>query len=124
MKIQTKFQGTYTALVTPFNDDLTVDFESLKFIVEEQISAGISGIVLLGSTGEAATLSEDEKIKIILSVQEQVSGRIPIIIGTGSNNTTATVAMTKLAEKHKFDGVLLVCPYYKQANSRRNISTL
>jgi 4-hydroxy-tetrahydrodipicolinate synthase len=109
-----KLKGTYTALITPFNDDLTVDFASLEKIVEYQISSNIDGLVLLGSTAEAMTLTMKEKFAIIIKVQEQVNGRIPLIVGTGSNDTQATIEFTTLAKEHNFDAAMLVTPYYNK----------
>ncbi len=110
-------KGTITALVTPFNNNLEVDFKALKNIIDIQLAAGINGIVVLGSTGEAATLTEKEKLDVILTVQEQVNGKIPVIVGAGSNNTIATIENVKKIEKYNFDAVLLVCPYYNKPTS-------
>jgi len=107
--------GTYTALITPFNENsLEVDFRAIVPIIEKQISSGIEGVVVLGSTGEAATLSMKEKIATMLKVQEAVNGRIPVIVGTGSNDTKATIEFTMVAAEYNFDGVLLVAPYYNK----------
>jgi len=107
--------GTWTALVTPFNEDtLEVDFRALSPIIEKQIAGGVEGIVVLGTTGETVTLSMKEKIATMLQIQEIVNGRIPIIVGTGSNDTKATLEFTMLAYEYKFDGVLLVAPYYNK----------
>jgi 4-hydroxy-tetrahydrodipicolinate synthase len=104
--------GTYTALITPFDKELDVDFENLYEIVEKQISSGVEGLVVLGSTGEAATLAMKEKIAIMLKVQEKVNGRVPVIVGTGSNDTKETIEFTMVATEYNFDGILLVAPYY------------
>lgn len=112
------FSGTITALITPFNEDFSIDYKSLDKVLDNQLASGVSGIVVLGSTGEAATLNSDEKLELILKVQEKIAGKIPIIIGAGSNNTKATIDMVKLAEKHNFDGVLLVCPYYNKPTNK------
>jgi len=106
--------GTYTALITPFNNDLNVDFENINELIEKQISSGVEGIVVLGSTGETATLEMKEKVAIMLKVQEKVNGRIPVIVGTGSNNTHDTLEFTMVASEYKFDGILLVAPYYNR----------
>lgn len=107
-------KGTYTAIVTPFNEDLSVDFDSLKKNIENQVESGIQGVVVLGSTGEAMTLDDHEKLDVMLCVQEQVNGRIPIIVGTGSNSTQAAVEAASNAAKYNFDAVLIVCPYYNK----------
>jgi 4-hydroxy-tetrahydrodipicolinate synthase len=111
---RTNLKGTYTALITPFNDDLSVDFDALDRLVDNQLAANIDGLVVLGSTAEAQTLSMKEKVAIILKIQEKVNGRVPIIVGTGSNDTRATIEFTMFANEHNFDGVLLVAPYYNK----------
>lgn len=110
--------GTITALVTPFNDDFSIDYKALDVILDYQLDSDISGLVVLGSTGEAATLNSDEKLDLILKVQEKVAGKVPIIVGAGSNDTRATIDMVKLAEKNNFDAVLLVCPYYNKPTNK------
>jgi 4-hydroxy-tetrahydrodipicolinate synthase len=110
--------GTITALVTPFNDDFSIDYKALDVILDYQLDSDISGLVVLGSTGEAATLNSDEKLALILKVQEKVAGKVPIIVGAGSNDTRATIDMVKLAEKNNFDAVLLVCPYYNKPTNK------
>lgn len=109
-----KLEGTITALVTPFKDNYEVDFDALDRVVELQLKSGINGIVVLGSTGEAATLSEMEKLDVILAVQKKVNGKIPVIVGVGSNNTKATIENAKNAAKYNFDAVLIVCPFYNK----------
>lgn len=109
-----KLEGTITALVTPFKDNYEVDFDALDRVVELQLKSGINGIVVLGSTGEAATLSEKEKLDVILAVQKKVNGKIPVIVGVGSNNTKATIENAKNAAKYNFDAVLIVCPFYNK----------
>ena len=106
--------GTYTALVTPFNENLEVDFNALTELVKKQISAGVEGIVVLGSTGEAATLSAKEKIAVMLKVQEAVDGKIPVVVGTGTNDTKETIEFTMVACEYNFDAVMLVTPYYNK----------
>lgn len=109
-----KLEGTITALVTPFKNNYEVDFDALDRVVELQLKSGINGIVVLGSTGEAATLSEKEKLDVILAVQKKVNGKIPVIVGVGSNNTKATIENAKNAAKYNFDAVLIVCPFYNK----------
>ena len=111
---RTDLYGTYTAFITPFKDDLSVDFDKINELIDKQLSANIEGLILLGTTGEAHTLNMKEKIAIILKIQEKVNGKIPLIIGTGSNDTCATIEFTKTAAEYNFDGVLLVAPYYNK----------
>ena len=106
--------GTYTALATPFNENLEIDFKSLSANAEKQVSAGVEGIVVLGSTGETATLAMKEKIAVMLKVQEAVNGKIPIVVGTGTNDTKDTIEFTMLAFEYNFDGVMLTAPYYNK----------
>lgn len=108
------FTGTGTALVTPFNTDRSVDFEALGRLIEMQIENGIEAVIPCGSTGEGATLSTDEKCDIIQYTVERVAGRIPVIAGTGSNDTQATIRLTARAKELGAHGVLLVCPYYNK----------
>ena len=81
------FKGTGTALVTPFNDDLSIDLPSLKKFVRFQIEGGVDSLVVLGTTGEAPTINESERNKIIETVVDEVNGKVPIIVGTGTNDT-------------------------------------
>lgn len=108
------FKGTITALVTPFKDDLSIDFERLKKLIDFQIEGGVDALVIAGTTGESATLSSKEKLALIIQSIEFADGRVPIIAGTGSNNTSETIDMTLLAKEHGADAVLLVAPYYNK----------
>lgn len=108
------FAGTATALVTPFRDDETIDAARLRQLIERQIDAGIEGLVLAGSTGEAATLSRAEKLEIFNTALEVVNGRVPVIAGTGSNNTNATIGLTKAAAEAGVDAALVVGPFYNR----------
>jgi 4-hydroxy-tetrahydrodipicolinate synthase len=105
------FEGTITALVTPYREG-KVDTKALRDLAEWQIQSGIHGLVVCGSTGEAANLSQEEKLVATREVVEQAKGRVPVIAGTGTNNTATTVALTQAAAKIKVDGVLVVTPYY------------
>jgi len=109
-----KFEGTITAIVTPFKKDLNIDFEKFKKLIEFQIENGVDGIVVCGSTGESATLSAKEKISLILTAIETANGRTKVIAGTGTNNTAESIDMTTLAKEHGADGVLIVAPYYNK----------
>jgi 4-hydroxy-tetrahydrodipicolinate synthase len=108
------FTGTGTALVTPFKKDLSVDFDALGRLIDMQIEQGIEAVIPCGSTGEGATLSTDEKCDVIRFTIERVAGRIPVVAGTGSNDTQATIRLTARAREMGADGVLLVCPYYNK----------
>ena len=107
------FRGTYTALVTPFQDG-EVDLPALAKLIEGQIADGITGLVAVGTTGESPTLSEDEREQIIRLTVEMAKGRCQVLAGTGSNSTSAAVAATRAAEKMGVDGMLLVAPYYNK----------
>lgn len=109
-----RFTGAITAIVTPFLDDGSVDVESLKNLVEFQIENGINGIVPCGSTGEAATLSDEEKELVIKTVIEVVNKRVPVIAGAGSNDTAKAVALSKMAKSCGADALLHVTPYYNK----------
>jgi 4-hydroxy-tetrahydrodipicolinate synthase len=108
------FQGTGTALITPFDEDLNVDYKALRKLVEFQVRKKIDFLVVLGTTGEAPVIDEEERKKIIDTVVSEVGGKIPIVIGTGSNDTRKVVKLNKIAEDLKADGVLIVNPYYNK----------
>lgn len=107
-------KGTYTALVTPFQKNGSIDFEALKALLDFQIKGGVEGVVICGSTGESATLNQKEKIAAITTAIEHVKGKITVIAGTGSNDTQATVDMTVIAKELGADAVLIVAPYYNK----------
>lgn len=107
------FRGTGTALITPFKKG-RVDFESLERLVEFQIRNGVDFLVVLGTTGEATTISSTEKRKIIRFFVERVTRRIPIVVGTGSNCTQTTVELSQVALSLGADAVLIVTPYYNK----------
>lgn len=106
--------GAMTALVTPFDAEGRVDEAALRRLVDFQIDGGIDGIVAVGTTGESATLSHAEKIEIFKIVKEQSAGRVPIIAGTGGNNTAVSVDMTRAAMEVGVDAALVVVPYYNK----------
>ena len=107
------FEGTYTALVTPFSAD-GIDYPALRRLLDAQITAGVQGVVPCGSTGESATLSHDEHERVISAVVEHVAGRVKVIAGTGSNSTRESVRLTRWAKEHGADGALLIAPYYNK----------
>jgi 4-hydroxy-tetrahydrodipicolinate synthase len=107
------FEGTHTALVTPFRDD-RIDEEAFRDLIEFQISEGISGIVPVGTTGESPTLPHDEHNEAIRIAVEAAAGRCHVIAGTGSNSTTEAIALTQEAERIGATAALLVTPYYNK----------
>jgi len=108
------FRGAATALVTPMHDDGEIDVESLRRLVEFQISNGINGLVPVGTTGESATLTHPEHHHIMDIVAEQTVGRVPIIVGAGSNSTREAISLTRHARAINADAVLSVAPYYNK----------
>jgi len=108
------FKGTGTALITPFKTDLSVDYDALKEIVYHQLNGGVNALIVLGTTGESPVIDFEERKKIISLVVEEVNGKIPVIVGTGSNDTKKVVENNKLAEELKANGVLIVNPYYNK----------
>ena len=112
------FKGAGVALITPFHEDGSVNYEKLTEILEEQIAEGTDAIVAVGTTGEAATLTEDEHIEVIAHTVKVVNHRIPVIAGTGSNCTATAIDLSQRAEKAGADGLLLVTPYYNKATQK------
>lgn len=108
--------GTGVALVTPFKKDFSVDVDALKRIVNYQIDNGVDYLVVLGTTGEPATLSFDEKELVIKTVIETNKKRLPLVLGVGGNNTAALVHELKTRDFSKFDAILSVSPYYSKPN--------
>ena len=108
------FKGAGVALVTPMHEDLSINYEKLDELLEEQIAAGTDAIIICGTTGESATLSAKEHLDAIKFTIERVKGRIPVIAGTGSNSTHTAVEMSKEAAENGADGLLVVTPYYNK----------
>ncbi|MGC8830622.1 MAG: 4-hydroxy-tetrahydrodipicolinate synthase [Verrucomicrobiia bacterium] len=108
------FNGTYTAIVTPFQEDGSLDERSLENIINEQIKGGVDGIVPVGTTGESPTLSYEEHIRVIELSVKFAKGRIKVLAGTGANSTKEAIYLTKEAEKVGADGSLQVSPYYNK----------
>lgn len=108
------FGQVLTAMVTPFDHNGEVDFEAARHLVNHLIANGSDGLVVAGTTGESPTLTEEEKIALFKFVVEVVGGRVPVIAGTGSNNTRASISLTKKAEEAGVDGIMLVTPYYNK----------
>lgn len=109
-----KFRGTGVAIVTPFHKDETIDFTSLKKLIDFQIENKVDYIVALGTTGESATLNKDEKKALIEFVIETVDKRTPIVVGIGGNNTREVLKTIDSTEFENIDAILSVCPYYNK----------
>lgn len=112
------FKGSAVALVTPFHPDGSVNYEKLSELVEWQISEGTDAIVACGTTGESSTLDNDEHLAVIGHIINAVSGRVPVIAGTGSNDTAYGVWLSKEAEKLGADALLVVTPYYNKPTQK------
>ena len=111
------FRGAGTAIATPF-DENGVNVKEFKRLIEFQISEGIDSIIVCGTTGESSTMTKEEKLTAIKCAVETSNGRVPIIAGTGSNNTAQAIEMSKLAESLGVDGLLLVTPYYNKTTQK------
>jgi len=107
-------QGSIVALVTPMDERGAVDKDSLKRLVEFHIAEGTDALVAVGTTGESATLDEQEHCDVIKAVVDYVGGRIPVIAGTGANSTTEAINLTRLAKEAGADACLIVTPYYNK----------
>ncbi len=106
--------GLLTAMVTPYKDDLSVNYAKAAELAEYLCDNGTEALVVCGTTGESPVLSADEKLKLYETVKERVGSRVPVWAGTGSNDTAATVQLSKKAEKLGVDGIMLVTPYYNK----------
>ena len=112
---KTVFTGAATAVITPFNEN-GIDYDAMGRLLEEQIRQGINGIVAAGTTGEGSTLSDGEHQALISFCAEKINGRIPVIAGTGSNDTNFAVMLSKQAQKYGVDALLTVTPYYNKTS--------
>lgn len=112
------FKGAGVAIVTPFHEDGSVNFEKFAELVEFQIENGTDAIIVCGTTGESSTLTHEEHLEVIKFCAETVKGRVPVIAGTGSNCTETAVYLSTEAEKYGVDGLLLVSPYYNKATQK------
>lgn len=110
------FKGSGVALITPFNDDLSINYDKLKELIEFQIKNNSDSIIICGTTGESSTLSFDEFKEIVKFTVNVVNKRIPVIVGTGSNNTETAIKKSKYANDVGADGILVVTPYYNKCN--------
>ncbi|MET0969262.1 MAG: 4-hydroxy-tetrahydrodipicolinate synthase [Tardiphaga sp.] len=106
------FRGTYTVMITPFTPTGDIDVETLRGFVDWQIEQGIHGLVPLGSTGEFLSLSDDEKALVAETVIDQAARRVPVLIGTGAEDTREVVRLSRRAEKLGADGVMIIPPFY------------
>lgn len=114
MEMKKMFEGAGVALITPFNNDYSVDYESLGNIINLLIEKDVDYLVLLGSTGEAATISRDEKVEIVKFAVNVVDKRVPLVVGCTSNSTDDAVENIKLFSKFDIDGILSASPYYNK----------
>lgn len=115
---KTVFKGCATAIITPFNERNEINYEEFKRIINFQIENGVNAIVVCGTTGEAATLSQKERETLIAYCVQVVNGRVPVIAGVGSNNTQTTIENAKFAEKVATDALLVVTPYYNKTTQQ------
>lgn len=116
--MQTNFQGTGVAIITPFFNNGEIDFDGLSRLLEHIITNGIDFIVALGTTSEAVTLTADEKKEVMAFVIQTVNGRLPVVMGMGGNNTAAVVEEIKSTNFEGIGGILSVAPYYNKPNQR------
>ncbi|MGH9388749.1 MAG: 4-hydroxy-tetrahydrodipicolinate synthase, partial [Vicinamibacteria bacterium] len=114
--MSTQWQGTFTALVTPFGDDGSVDEGALERLIRFQIEGGVDGIVPCGTTGESATLSDKEKLSVIESTRKHSDGRLTVMAGAGGNATSAVTGFAREAQAIGADALLSVVPYYNRPN--------
>ncbi len=112
------FKGSGVALITPFKDNLEVDYKSLNNMIDYSLENKTDSIIICGTTGEAPTLSDEEHLSVIKECIKRVKGKIPVIAGTGSNNTKHAIMMSKEAQKLGADGLLVVTPYYNKATQK------
>ena len=108
------FKGSGVALVTPFNEDFSIDYEKLRALVDFHVAHKTDAIIVCGTSGESATMTVEEHLEAIAVVAEQANGRIPVVAGTGSNDTQTAIELSVEAEKCGVDGLLMVTPYYNK----------
>jgi 4-hydroxy-tetrahydrodipicolinate synthase len=113
-----KFKGTGVAIVTPFKNDLSIDFAALGRVINHVISGGVNYIVAMGTTGESVTLTKDEKKAIISYVVEAIDNRVPLVIGIGGNNTQEVINCVRQSNLNGVDGILSVAPYYNKPSQK------
>ena len=110
------FTGSAVALVTPFNEDNTPNFEKIKELVEYHIANGTDAIVATGTTGEASTMTDEEQLDVIKCIVDTVNKRIPVIAGASTNDTRHSLSLAKGAQDMGADALLIITPYYNKAN--------
>lgn len=113
-----KIQGVWTALITPFQIDGSIDFESFDKLIDRQLNANVTGIVISGTTGESPTIEDDEFVELIKRAKEKVMNKCLIMAGTGTNNTKKSIIKTKLAEEAGADMAIIVNPYYNKPTQK------
>ena len=118
------FGQIVTAMVTPFDENGEIDFQATRNLIDHLIANGSDGLVVAGTTGESPTLSNEEKVQLFRFTVEVVNGRVPVIAGTGSNNTRESIELTMRAEDAGVDGIMLVAPYYNNPCQEGMVSTL
>lgn len=111
-----ELKGLGTALITPFKADGSVDFEALARLLDTQLTGHVDYIVVLGTTGEAATMTEEEKREVRTFIRKYVNGRLPLVLGVGGNNTAAVCESLQTIDLTGFEAILSVCPYYNKPN--------
>jgi 4-hydroxy-tetrahydrodipicolinate synthase len=116
MSLRKKFTGTGIAIVTPFNDDGKIDWESFKKLIEFWIEGKVEYLVVLGTTGESATIHGEEKQQVFSFVNEKVKGRLPLVAGIGGNDTNEVIEGFKKFDLRGYDAILSVAPYYNKPN--------
>lgn len=112
------FKGAGVALITPFRQDKSVNYEELAALIEYQIAGGTDAIIVCGTTGEPATMTEEERLSVISFAVKQVKGRVPVIAGSGGNCTKSVVEFSKKVQDLVVDGLLVVTPYYNKATQK------
>ena len=112
------FKGAGVAIVTPMHEDGSINYEAFGDLIEFQIANHTDAIIAVGTTGEAPTLDDDEHLEAVRFCVEKTAGRIPVIAGTGSNNTAHAIMMSKEAKALGADGLLLVSPYYNKTTQK------
>ncbi|MFP5315673.1 MAG: 4-hydroxy-tetrahydrodipicolinate synthase [Actinomycetes bacterium] len=115
-------RGVLTALSTPFNQDETIDVDTLKRVVDRSIDAGVDGVVAAGSTGEVGALSSEERLLLIKTVIEHTNGRVPVIANTGATSTAEAIRLSKRAEELGADVLMLITPYYEPLSLEETVT--
>ena len=110
-------RGSIVAMITPFHEDGSVNFEALTHLIERQIAGGTSAILTLGTTGEYSTMTHEEDAAVVRHTIDTVAGRVPVIVGSGSNCTATQIEMSRRYEAMGADALLIIAPYYNKANA-------